>query len=92
MNHDEIAGIGDDPIRSQQKRFGLAVLLTSAVISIDILVFVYVVPWVDERVESPLISPGYILVFFVILCNLVALVGIIAYVLHDESYPSDRWR
>lgn len=92
MNRDEDTGAGDDPVRSQQKRFGLAVLLTFVVIAVDILVFMYVVPWAQEAVDSPIISPGYILAFFVILCNFVALVGIVAYVLHGESYPSDRWR
>lgn len=92
MNPDDRAEAGEGAVQLQARRFVRAVLLAVAVIVVDFLAFFYAVPWVDERVESPLISPGYILVFFVILCNLVVLIGIVAYVLHDDSYPSDRWR
>lgn len=84
--------IGGDSGRIRRRRVPAAVAFISAAIVLDYLAFVYIIPWVDERSFSPLMSAGYILTFFVALCNLILAFALLAYLLHRDSYPSDKWQ
>ena len=78
--------------RARRGRAPAAVVLISVAIVLDYLSFAYVIPWVDERYFSPFMSAGYILTFFIVLCNLIFAFAMLAYLLHRDSYPSDKWQ
>lgn len=66
-------------------------MATIATIVVDILVLTFVVPWAEEEFYNPYMSMGYIVTFFLVFCNLVIFFALVAFVLHEDSYPSDRW-
>jgi hypothetical protein len=65
--------------------------VAAAILVADVLVLKFVVPWADEQFHNPFMSMGYIIAFFLAFINLVALFALAAFVLHQDSYPSDRW-
>lgn len=67
-------------------------VVAALVIVLDYVSFAWFVPWADEMTDNPLMSLGYIVVFFVIFCNLLLFIALLAYLFHGESYPSDRWQ
>ncbi|MCU0853126.1 MAG: hypothetical protein MUC90_07760 [Thermoplasmata archaeon] len=69
----------------------MAVATAVAILVADFLVLMFVVPWAGERFPNPFMSMGYIIAFFLALVNLVVLLALAAFVLHQDSYPSDRW-
>jgi polyferredoxin len=75
----------------KKRRLRLAAAAVVVILLVDALVLTLVVPWADEQFHNPFMSLGYIITFFLAFCNLVVLFALTAFVLHGESYPSDRW-
>lgn len=66
-------------------------MVTLATVVADALVLVFVVPWAEEEFRNPFMSGGYIVTFFLVFVNIVIFFTLVAFVLHEDSYPSDRW-
>lgn len=88
--YDAEDGLGDEKAE-RGLRLRVTIIVATVTVAMDLLVMIWVVPWADERFHNPFMSVGYIIAFFAVLCNLVVLLSLLAYMFHQDSYPSDRW-
>lgn len=81
---------GGEDIR--KKRISVAFIVLALTAIVDLLVITKVVPWAEEISDNPFMSLGYVVTFLTVFVNFLIAIGILAYVLHGDSYPSDRWK
>jgi quinol-cytochrome oxidoreductase complex cytochrome b subunit len=84
---------GSDKERAGRgRRLVTAVIIAAVAIIVDVVILTQVVPFADEESNSHLMSVGFIITYFLVFCNLLVVLAIIAYMVHQDSYPSDRWK
>ena len=75
-----------------KRRRYLVVIVSAAVLSVaDFVALYWGVPVADEMTTNPYMSLGYVVTFVVMLANFIIILMMVAYIFHEDSYPSDRW-
>ncbi len=75
-----------------RRRRYLTVIVSAAALSVaDFVALTWGVPIADEMTTNPYMSLGYVLTFGVMLANFIVILMMVAYIFHEDSYPSDRW-
>lgn len=84
-----------DPSNEKSERRGrrwpTAIILAATVVA-DALIFTMVVPWAEGISKDRFMSLGYVVTFLTVFVNLLIVLGLVAYMFHGDSYPSDRWK
>jgi type II secretory pathway component PulF len=78
--------------RERRSRLLTATVIMAVIVVVDILILTSVVPWAEEISENPYMSLGYVVTFLTVFANFLVVLGIVAYIFHGDSYPSDHWK
>lgn len=81
--------------RSDRKRRATVAACFAVVVALaDAIMYLYVIPWVDDQEWSMTHfgSVGFALSFIVAMFTFLACVAMIAFIFSRSSYPSDRWQ
>lgn len=74
-----------------RNRIKVVSIVAAVMIVMDYVSLRWFVPWADEMTTNRIMSLGFIVALFVTFCNFIVFVALLAYVLSEESYASERW-